>query len=93
MRALADPVRVEIVGKLARAKRPLTCAEIRCDRPKSSMSHHFRILRDCGVIETRVTGKEHFNLLRGKELEQRFPGLARVLFRLALGEPRAARAR
>ena len=81
MHALSDPARVSIVEQLARARRPLTCAEVTGDRPKSSMSHHFRILREAGIIETRVEGKEHFNRLRESELELRFPGLLPSLVR------------
>ena len=37
-------------------------------RPKSSMSHHFRVLRDAGVIRTRTDGPAHMNELRRVEL-------------------------
>lgn len=81
MHALSDQARIRIVEQLAAARRPLTCGEITGDRPKSSMSHHFRILREAGLIETRVQGKEHFNRLRESELERRFPGLLSSLVR------------
>jgi DNA-binding transcriptional ArsR family regulator len=74
MYALSDPARLEIVKTLADG-RPRTCGELNADRPKSSMSHHFKILRDSGLIKTRVEGKEHFNELRLKDLEKKFPGL------------------
>lgn len=44
-------------------------------RPKSSMSHHFRVLRDAGLVHTRNVGTTHMNSLRRDELESRFPGL------------------
>lgn len=78
--ALSDPLRLAIVRCLAEG-RPLTCGQITLDRPKSSMSHHFKILREAGVIETRVEGKEHFNTLRLAELDRKFPGLMRTLLR------------
>jgi len=81
MHALSDPSRVEIVRCMAQQARPMTCIEITRDRPKSSMSHHFKILRETGVIATRIEGKEHFNTLRTAELEQKFPGLLRALLR------------
>jgi len=84
MHALSDPARIEIVRCLARARRPLTCSEIDIDRPKSSMSHHFKILRAAGLIETEIRGKEHFNSLRTGELEHKFPGLVKTLLRLML---------
>lgn len=81
MYALSDPARVEIVRRLARS-RAMTCNELNLDRPKSSMSHHFKILRDAGLVETRIEGKEHFNTLRTAELEKRFPGLLKSVLRV-----------
>ncbi|PHX51372.1 ArsR family transcriptional regulator [Pseudomonas syringae pv. syringae] len=43
--------------------------------PKSSMSHHFRVLRDAGLVQTRNVGTTHMNSLRKQMLESRFPGL------------------
>jgi DNA-binding transcriptional ArsR family regulator len=80
--ALSDPDRLEIVRKLA-GKKSMTCGELNRDRPKSSMSHHFKILRDAGILETRVEGKEHFNSLRTRELEKKFPGLLRSILKVA----------
>jgi DNA-binding transcriptional ArsR family regulator len=84
MHALSDPARVEIVRCMARERRPLTCSDLDLDRPKSSMSHHFKILRAAGLIETRIEGKEHLNTLRTAELEKKFPGLVKALLRVIL---------
>jgi DNA-binding transcriptional ArsR family regulator len=86
MYALADPARVEIVRKLAAAGRPMSCWELDLDRPKSSMSHHFKILRETGLIETVVVGKEHLNSLRLAELGKRFPGLLKSLLKAIAAE-------
>jgi DNA-binding transcriptional ArsR family regulator len=43
-------------------------------RPKSSVSHHFRILREAGLVRTRVAGTAHQNSLRRAELDARCPG-------------------
>lgn len=75
MYALADPTRLEIVTRLANAGRQLTCGELDLNRPKSSMSHHFKILRSAGLVETVVNGTEHMNSLRLSEIEQKFPGV------------------
>jgi DNA-binding transcriptional ArsR family regulator len=72
--ALSDPVRLEIVRCLSRVAEA-TCGELDGGRPKSSMSHHFRILRDAGLVHTHVAGTVHQNTLRRAELEVRFPGL------------------
>lgn len=72
--ALSDPARLEIVRHLARVAEA-TCGELEFGRPKSSMSHHFRILRDAGIVHTRSSGTTHLNTLRRADLETRFPGL------------------
>lgn len=72
--ALSDPVRLEIVRCLAGVPEA-TCGELDGGRPKSSMSHHFRVLRDAGLVQTRSAGTTHLNSLRAEVLEERFPGL------------------
>ncbi|MCD5995271.1 helix-turn-helix transcriptional regulator [Pseudomonas sp. CDFA 602] len=83
--ALSDPVRMEIVRHLAGVAEA-SCGELCGDRPKSSASHHFRVLRDAGLVRTRNVGTTHMNSLRGEELETRFPGLLTTILR-QLGEP------
>lgn len=72
--ALSDPVRLEIVRCLSGVPEA-SCGELDGGRPKSTMSHHFRVLRDAGLVQTRNVGTTHMNSLRGTELELRFPGL------------------
>jgi DNA-binding transcriptional ArsR family regulator len=72
--ALSDPVRLDIVRHLSRVTEA-TCGELDGGRPKSSRSHHFRILREAGLVQTRVAGTVHQNTLRRAELDSRFPGL------------------
>ncbi len=72
--ALSDPVRLGVVRQLARDGEA-TCSALDCGRPKSSMSHHFRVLREAGLLRTRTDGPSHVNDLRREEMEQRFPGL------------------
>ncbi|WP_177523099.1 helix-turn-helix transcriptional regulator [Pseudomonas sp. v388] len=72
--ALSDPVRMGIVRVLADVAEA-TCGELDGGRPKSSMSHHFRVLRDAGLVRTRNVGTTHMNSLRTAELDGRFPGL------------------
>ncbi len=76
--ALSDPARLEIVRHLARVE-AATCGELDGGRPKSSMSHHFRILRDAGLVVTRTSGTVHQNSLRAAELNARFPGLLKAI--------------
>ncbi len=81
MYALSDPTRLEIVARLANAGRKLTCGELDLNRPKSSMSHHFKILRAAGLVETLIEGTEHMNALRVAEIEQKFPGVLQSVLR------------
>lgn len=76
--ALSDPVRLEIVRCLAGLDEA-SCGELDGGRPKSSVSHHFRVLRDAGLVHTRTVGTTHMNSLRAAELEQRFPGLLKSI--------------
>ena len=81
--ALSDPTRLEIVRHLSRVG-VATCGELDAGRPKSSMSHHFRILRDAGLVHTRPEGTVHQNTLRQADLETRFPGLLQAVLAQAV---------
>lgn len=81
MYALSDPTRLEIVARLANTGRKMTCGEFDLNRPKSSMSHHFKILRAAGLVETLIEGTEHMNTLRVDEIEQKFPGVLQSVLR------------
>ncbi|AQZ94147.1 ArsR/SmtB family transcription factor [Halopseudomonas phragmitis] len=72
--ALSDPVRLEIVRRLAEVGEA-SCGELDGGRPKSSMSHHFRVLRDAGLVCTYGVGTMHMNSLRRADIDSRFPGL------------------
>ncbi|MCH5050938.1 ArsR/SmtB family transcription factor [Pectobacterium aquaticum] len=72
--ALSDPLRLEIVRRLA-MQGEATCSELDGGRPKSSVSHHFRVLRDSGLLHTTNIGTTHINRLRHSDMQQRFPGL------------------
>ena len=72
--ALSDSIRLEIVRHLARVEQA-TCGELDGGRPKSTVSHHFKVLREAGLVRTEGTGTTHMNTLRRVEIEARFPGL------------------
>ncbi|WP_225182301.1 ArsR/SmtB family transcription factor [Pectobacterium aroidearum] len=72
--ALSDPLRLSIVRCLS-VQEEATCSELDGGRPKSSVSHHFRVLRDSGLLHTTNIGTTHINRLRHSEMQQRFPGL------------------
>ncbi|MGD2181143.1 helix-turn-helix transcriptional regulator [Lusitaniella coriacea LEGE 07167] len=72
--ALGDPARLEIVELLSQqGEQP--CSAFNCDLAKSTVSHHFKILRESGVIYSCKSGTQHLNSLRKEELDRLFPGL------------------
>jgi len=76
--ALGDPTRLDIVRKLL-VESELACGSI-CDQsPKSTASHHFRVLREAGITRTRTQGTQRLVSIRKEELEARFPGLLKLL--------------
>ncbi len=81
MYALADPTRLEIVTLLANARKKMTCGEFTLNRSKSTMSHHFKILRSSGLVETLIEGTEHMNSLRLEEIENKFPGVLKSVIK------------
>ncbi len=48
---------------------------------KSTLSHHFRILRDAGLIRTTKRGVENLNSVRWEDVEERFPGLLKTILK------------
>jgi DNA-binding transcriptional ArsR family regulator len=84
LHALSDPMRLRIVGALAAAgdeERP--CGSFDLPVTKSTCTHHFRVLREAGVIYQRQEGTARLNKLRREELEARFPGLLETILRNA----------
>jgi DNA-binding transcriptional ArsR family regulator len=75
LHALSDPQRLRIVRELAASERPLTCGSIALDISKSTRTHHFRVLREAGLIEQRREGTCKLSTLRRAEVDGRFPGL------------------
>ncbi|MFB6890745.1 ArsR/SmtB family transcription factor [Kitasatospora sp. NPDC056327] len=75
--ALSDPLRLTIVRKLLleRERFDHPCGWFGLDRPKSSLTHHFKALRQAGVIRQRQYGLERRSHVRTDDLEAAFPGL------------------
>jgi DNA-binding transcriptional ArsR family regulator len=79
LHALSDPVRAHILAKIVRADGAQTCSaflEI-SDRPipKSTLSQHFKALREAGLIRSERKGIELHNTPRCHELAPRFGAL------------------
>jgi DNA-binding transcriptional ArsR family regulator len=74
LHALSDPMRLRIVVALATGEER-TCKSFELPVVKSTCTHHFRVLREAGVIRQRQEGTARLSSLRREELEARFPGL------------------
>jgi DNA-binding transcriptional ArsR family regulator len=74
LHALSDPMRLRIVAGLA-VESDRTCKSFGLPVTKSTCTHHFRVLREAGVIRQRLEGTTKLNSLRREDLEARFPGL------------------
>ncbi|WP_406315209.1 ArsR family transcriptional regulator [Streptosporangium sp. NBC_01639] len=76
LRALADPVRLEIVQRLDQTgQENCTALGGEIDVHQSTLSHHYRVLREAGVTWTTVQGRSRLVRLRRDDLDALFPGL------------------
>ncbi len=74
LNALSDPARLKIV-KILLEKEEQPCGAFKMTISKSTLSHHFKVLREAGLIQKRGEGTTHLTSLRREEIENRFPGL------------------
>ena len=79
LHALSDPVRVAIFVNIVGQECPQSCSAFLHLReksiPKSTLSQHFKVLREAGLIRGERRGVEMHNTSRCAEIEQRYPGL------------------
>lgn len=84
LHALSDPVRAAIYAELATSS-GATCSNFLKisdrDIPKSTLSQHFRALREAGLIRSERQGVEMRNSTRCEEINQRFPGLVLTIMK------------
>lgn len=93
--ALGDPVRLEIVRLLAtKGEQPCAAFDFAIASgtaqkaiAKSTMSHHFRVLRESGMLYCRKEGTQHLNSLRRDDLDALFPGLLDAVLQAAQQSP------
>jgi len=88
LNAFADPIRLCIFKSMMHEKGCMSCSEAspRQPIPKSTLSHHFRVMREAGLIRTTKQGVEHRNVIRVDDINERFPGLLKTLIKLAENE-------
>jgi DNA-binding transcriptional ArsR family regulator len=85
LHALSDPLRLQIVAALAEEGegQPRTCGSFSLPVTKSTCTHHFKVLREAGIIRQHQVGTARLNHLRRDDLEARFPGLLETILRSA----------
>src|SRR3954451_21424593 len=74
LHALSDPARLAIVRHLS-AEGECSCGHFELGISKATLSHHFRVLRESGVVHARPDGRKRYLSLREEDLEDGFPGL------------------
>lgn len=77
--ALADPVRLTMVRRLHAAGGPAPCGTLYDGIGKSTASHHFKTLREAGVIAPATSGGQPAQRLRLDDVEERHPGVLRSI--------------
>jgi len=83
--ALSDPVRVRIYAEIASSGCPQICSTfLKMDNrtlPKSTLSVHFRVLREAGLIRSERHGVEVRNVSRCSEFKERFGDMVAAILR------------
>ncbi|NEA32045.1 helix-turn-helix transcriptional regulator [Streptomyces sp. SID13031] len=79
LEALVDPVRRSIVQQLDAAERDIKCGDFELAVHKSTATHHFKVLREAGLIRQYYVGTSRLNTLRRTDLDEAFPGLLAAL--------------
>ncbi len=87
LHALSDPQRLCIVRELSADSEPRPCGTLHLDVSKSTRTHHFRVLREAGVVRQEVLGTSRYTSLRRDDLDARFPGLLDAVLAAAPAEP------
>jgi DNA-binding transcriptional ArsR family regulator len=101
LHALSDPVRVAIFADIAGSHCSQNCSEFlnvsEKAIPKSTLSQHFKALREAGLIRGERRGVEMQNTSRCAEIDKRFPGLIAAIVKAhniqSAQKPRARRTR
>lgn len=95
LHALSDPVRAAIFAEIAASSGPQTCSAFLTvkerDIPKSTLSQHFKALREAGLVRSERQGVEMHNTSRCKEIDTRFPGLIAAIVGAHARQSRKAR--
>ncbi len=75
LHALSDPQRRGMIRELAVGDEPRPCGSFAPGISKSTRTHHFRVLREAGLITQWKEGTCKMSRLRREDIDARFPGL------------------
>lgn len=95
LHALSDPDRVAIFAEIANSAKSHTCTRFTETNdktiPKSTLSQHFKALREAGLIRSERRGVEMQNTSRCAEIDKRFPGLLAAIVAAYMKQKKASR--
>ena len=79
--ALADPHRRRVIRDLVNDAdgSERSCTSFGLDLSKSTRSHHFKVLREAGLVHQVDRGNRSEVTLRRGEIDDRFPGLLALI--------------
>jgi DNA-binding transcriptional ArsR family regulator len=86
LQALGDPMRLAIIRSLAASDEARPCSSFGLPVTKSTLSHHFRVLWEAGLITHRYEGTWKLMTLRRAEVDALYPGLLDSVLRAPVGE-------
>ena len=96
LHALSDPVRAAIFAEMSASSCPQSCSSFATvserNIPKSTLSQHFKALREAGLIRSERLGVEMRNTSRCTEIDTRFPGLVAAIVNAHQRQTRKAKA-
>lgn len=85
LHALSDPVRVAIYAQIVGSDCSRNCSNFlnvsEKAIPKSTLSQHFKALREAGLIRSERRGVEMHNTSRCSEVDEQFPGLIAAILK------------
>ncbi|PWV97660.1 ArsR family transcriptional regulator [Hoeflea marina] len=86
--ALGDPIRLAILGDLARSTgTALCCADFRELTSKSNLTYHIARMREAGIVHVEPSGTRRLISLRRADIDSRFPGVLDAIIANAIALP------
>ncbi|MDO5089260.1 MAG: helix-turn-helix domain-containing protein [Leptotrichiaceae bacterium] len=78
--ALSDSTRLTIFKRLYGAEKEGKCGCFEDLGKKNNLSHHFKVLRENGIIKVRIDGRNRYISIRKDELNSKFPNLLDLIY-------------